>query len=130
MSIAAVREALADLVGTACDVQAYAEVPGSIVSPSCVVYPPSIAYDSDLDDGWTLSVPVRLFIANSDDRESQRRLDEWSDPTLVPAAVAADRTLGGACQWAVVRSAEFGTENVSDVLNYFTVEFAVEVQMS
>lgn len=132
MDIAAIRQALANAVGTIAGVQVHPSVPDSITAPAFGAGEVEIDYDQTFHGGLTvLLCKGRLYHSRAAGADSdQPAMDAYlmpAGPTSIKAAIEADRTLGGVCQaLRVERLHGYATYQVGGV-DYLGAEFDVRV---
>jgi hypothetical protein len=127
---AAVREALAAYItANVTGLRALTD-PGSIANPPvAVVLPPQgtyINYTVALDQGvWDPMIRVVIIVSRASERVATPLLESYLAPygaSSIPAAILADPTLGGACDYCVpVESVFLGEVNWAGV-DYFGAE--------
>jgi hypothetical protein len=110
-------------------------VPPSVSPPVAVVTPnPAqlVDYGIVMSNGGLVVYQLRVYIivGSVSDRTAQAKLDGYISPSgeaSVPAAIAADPTLGGAVEWAVCTSAQKYGELVYSGVSLLGCEILVEV---
>lgn len=129
------RDALAATIDAAVPgLRTAATVPGTINPPVAIVTPNPAAlinYQEVMSSGLAVyTLRVYIIVGAVSNRESQTLLDGFISPTgpaSVPAAIAADETLGQTVEWAVCTQANRYGEVVYAGISYLGVELLVEV---
>ena len=133
-SVVAIRQALADRLGSIAGLTPYATIPGSVVVPAAVVGPENgtfLTYDVAMSRGGDdLSFVVLVLASRADERSGQTMLDGYlagDGPTSVKAAIEADPSLAGTVQdVSVTEARNYGDVEYNGV-QYFGCEVVVEV---
>lgn len=102
----AIRQGLATAITAGTGLRAFADVPGAVSPPCCVILPgrPAITYGVTLGGEVNLNLMAMVLLSAASDTYSQQALDEYlstSGDKSVNAAVEDDPTLGGTCEYAV-----------------------------
>jgi hypothetical protein len=78
----------------------------------------------------TFTFRVQVIVGRAAEREAQRRLDEYAEPTgasSVKSAIESDKSLNGNCQTLIVNSMpSVGSLQMNDQ-TYLAAEFSVQV---
>lgn len=123
--LAGLKLALAEIDG----LRVY-DFPADRVEPPAVVMAlPPVSHVTFGDGAFDFRVPMWLLIAKANDRASTKELIPYLDPRnerSIRAAIAADRTLGGACDSVAVVEAEPQMATLAGT-EYLAVEFTLEV---
>lgn len=110
--LGAVRAGLATQLATIPGLRAFAYIPDTLPVPAAFVGGPTSAkpltMGSNPKRDWR--IPVRIFVSRADDRVGQSKLDDYLIPgtTSIDDALAADKTLGGVADFAVVQDSAKG----------------------
>lgn len=122
-SLADIRSALADALGSVSGLSTYEVVPGQVNTPAAVIAPDGIEYDTDFDHGATYRFPVQFLVSLGDWGTAQRVMDGYvsHDGT----AVAALNDLAD-FETRVVGMEGYGLTQFSDT-NYLGAQVIVEV---
>lgn len=132
-SVTELRRGLRDRLQTIPGLHAYATAPGQINVPAAVVTPAQdlLEFDATMGRGSDeFRLLVTVYAARADDELGQDTLDaflEGSGASSVKAAVEAESSLGGVCDFAVVSRARNYGEYEYAGISYFGVELVVEV---
>ena len=129
-----IREALKTTLATIDGLRAFDYVPGGVSPPAAVVKPPQITYGTTLNEGsHDLVYGVLVLVSLATDRTAQDTLEAYLDPSSaesIAAVIAADPTLGGVVDYAVVTV----VQNTGNVMfgdaEYFGAEVLVNVGVS
>jgi hypothetical protein len=106
----AVRQGLATALDTITGLRCFDYVPDGIPTPAAIVEPLEITYhEANISTGLQYyRAYVLIIVGRMSDRSSQDRIDAYlanTGASSVPAAIEADRTLGGACSSLIVTEA-------------------------
>ena len=98
-SISTMRAGIASNLGAVPGLRTSAEIPDSPNPPIGIVNLDSVEYDGALNRGLTTyNFQVTLVVGRAAEREMQRKLDAYCDPTgaqSVKLAIESDKTLSG-----------------------------------
>lgn len=101
MSVATIRQGLADALSVIPEVQVSPWVLSEPTPPTMQIRSGEVQYDLTMHRGWDQhTMIVQALVPFSSDIGGQMLLDAWmapAGPTSVKEAVEADVTLGGAC---------------------------------
>tara|TARA_B110000285_G_scaffold6223_1_gene6528 strand:- start:84 stop:488 length:405 start_codon:yes stop_codon:yes gene_type:complete len=130
-SITVIRTRLAANLGTISGLRTAAELPDNPTPPIGIVNLESVDYDGAMQGGLTTySFVVTVIVGRAAEREMQRKLDAYCDPTgsqSVKLAIESDKTLSGEVyDLRVERSSGMGSIIINDQ-NYLAAEFTVTV---
>lgn len=106
-------------------------IPEKIVAPMAVIQFDRVDFPRSMAGGsseWRMTVTV--LVRRMEVVTAQRLLDEflsWDGPWSIRAAVAADRTLGGACHSLLVESVENVRPVETDDGAFLAADFAVRI---
>ena len=130
-SITVIRTRLAANLGTISGLRTAAEVPDNPTPPIGIINLDSVDYDGAMQGGLTTySFVVTVIVGRAAEREMQRKLDAYCDPTgnqSVKLAIESDKTLSGEVyDLRVERSSGMGSIIINDQ-NYLAAEFTVTV---
>jgi|TARA_B110000259_G_scaffold122917_1_gene139391 hypothetical protein len=130
-SITVIRTRLATNLGTISGLRTAAEVPDNPTPPIGIINLDSVDYDGAMQGGLTTySFVVTVIVGRAAEREMQRKLDAYCDPTgsqSVKLAIESDKTLSGEVyDLRVERSSGMGSIIINDQ-NYLAAEFTVTV---
>jgi hypothetical protein len=130
-SITVIRTRLAANLGTISGLRTAAEVPDNPTPPIGIINLDSVDYDGAMQGGLTTySFVVTVIVGRAAEREMQRKLDAYCDPTgnqSVKVAIESDKTLSGEVyDLRVERSSGMGSIIINDQ-NYLAAEFTVTV---
>jgi len=131
MTIAAIREGIATNLRTVSGLRVFEEIPDQVSPPAAIVSLNSIQYHQAFAGGLNIfSFTVRVIVGRAAERQAQRYLDLYSEPTgesSCKSAIESNRTLSGACQDLIVESMpNIGSITVNES-DYLAAEFAVTV---
>jgi len=131
MSISGIRTGLATNLATISGLRTAAEVPDQASPPIAIVNLQSIDYHQTFQNGLNnFSFTVQVIVGRAAEREAQRRLDEYAEPTgarSVKSAIESDKSLNGNCQTLIVDSMpSVGSLQMNDQ-TYLAAEFSVQV---
>jgi hypothetical protein len=105
---------------------------GQIVPPKAIVGVPAVPdyWTSGRGATYTAEVSVYLFVASAMSIEAQAQLAEYADPAgarSIPAAIHADKTLGGLAADSIVR--EFRPLNLDEygAFQYYGGVFTIQI---
>lgn len=123
--------ALADVLAEVPGLRVYDYLPGQVEPPAAMVRPDSIAYASSLQAGsHDLTLVVLVLVSGVHEATSQRAMRAFIDPTgetSIPAAIAAEPTLGDVVDDAKATSLRsFGQMEYAGI-PYLAAELVVEV---
>lgn len=110
MTPTAVRQGLATALDTITGLRCFDYVPDGIPTPAAIVEPLEITYhEANVSSGTNYyRAYILVIVGRMSDRSSQDRIDAYlanTGASSIPAALEADRTLGGACSSLVVLQA-------------------------
>jgi hypothetical protein len=130
-SISVIRTRLATNLGAISGLRTSAEMPDNPTPPIGVINLDSVDYDGAMQGGLTTySFVVTVVVGRAAEREMQRKLDAYCDPTgsqSVKLAIESDKTLSGEVyDLRVERSSGMGSIIINDQ-NYLAAEFTVTV---
>jgi hypothetical protein len=130
-SITVIRTRLAANLGTISGLRTAAELPDNPTPPIGIINLDSVDYDGAMQGGLTTySFVVMVVVGRAAEREMQRKLDAYCDPTgsqSVKLAIESDKTLSGEVyDLRVERSSGMGSIIINDQ-NYLAAEFTVTV---
>jgi len=130
-SISVIRTRLAANLGTISGLRTSAEMPDNPTPPIGIINLDSVDYDGAMQGGLTTySFVVMVIVGRAAEREMQRKLDAYCDPTgsqSVKLAIESDKTLSGEVyDLRVERSSGMGSIIINDQ-NYLAAEFTVTV---
>ena len=130
-SITVIRTRLAANLGTISGLRTAAELPDNPTPPIGIINLDSVDYDGAMQGGLTTySFVVMVVVGRAAEREMQRKLDAYCDPTgnqSVKVAIESDKTLSGEVyDLRVERSSGMGSIIINDQ-NYLAAEFTVTV---
>ena len=131
MSIAAIREGIGTNLRTISNLRVFEEIPDTLSPPAAVVSLNSVEYHQAFAGGLNVfRFTVRVIVGRAAERQAQRRLDLYAEPTgarSVRGAIESNRTLSGACQDLIVESMpNIGSITVNES-DYLAAEFVVTV---
>jgi hypothetical protein len=106
-----IRQGLAAAITAQTGLRASGDAPGSISPPCAVIIPgrPAITYGETMDGEVDLNILAVVLLSAANDTSGQQSLDAYlasSGAKSVNAAVNADPTLGGKCEYAVVNAVQ------------------------
>jgi len=123
-TVTAIRQELANAIGTIDGLRSSPIVPPSFNSPVAVVGSPSIAYDITTQRGCDeLTFIVTLYVSVTDWRSSQLLMDSFLNSDGASSVKAAVETIGYHVRLAFASEAK--QEFIGDVL-YLSVELTVQ----
>lgn len=107
MTPTAVRQGLATALDTITGLRCFDYVPDGIPTPAAIVEPLEITYhEASISSGTNYyRAYILVVVGRMSDRSSQDRIDAYianTGASSIPAALEADKTLGGACSTLVV----------------------------
>jgi hypothetical protein len=133
-SMTALREGIADRLATIAQLNVYAFIPDTIVTPAATVAPAAetfIQWDTSMSrgsDDYTFT--VTLFLQRGSDQDGQSKLDAYlagSGADSVKTAIEGDATLGGVADWLQVTEARnYGRFRYNEV-EYYGCELVIVV---
>ncbi len=130
MSIAAIREGLANNILTISGLRAAETIPDNPSPPIAIIALNNVSYDLDFNRGMTLyNFTVTLIVGRVAERDAQRKLDAYAGngERSIKTAVQSDRTLGGAafdCRLSEMTT--LGAYNSGEQV-YLAADFLVQV---
>jgi len=129
--ITAIRQGLATNLGTIPGLRASAELIDNPTPPIAVINLDSIDYHGAMKNGLTTyNFVVTVIVGRAAEREMQRKLDAYCQPTgaqSVKAAIESNRSLSGEVfDLIVVSSSPSGNITINDQ-TYLAAEFTVTV---
>ncbi len=133
-SLAAVRRGLKERLEVIPDLDSYATVPSTIVTPCAWVAPgsPAIEFDETMGRGCDqFNFAIVLAVSRTDEL-AQENLDPYLEGTgqySVKAAIEGDGTLGGVADWTRVSSVSSYGEIAVNGIHYLGARFNVEVNV-
>jgi hypothetical protein len=109
MDLNAIAAALAAQIGAHTGLRSHGTAPGAISPPACVVIPgrPAVTYGVTMDGETNINLLAIVALSAANDVSGQDQLLKYvstSGAKSVLAAVAADPTLAGTCEFAIVAS--------------------------
>ena len=134
MDIAAIRTALANnlsaVYGSSTQVSPY--VLSQSTPPTIQVFPGRIQYQQAMGGGLNIAeFIVEVYVPSSTDIGAQKNLDPFLNPSGIPAAIEADRTLGGIVGSASVQEVNnYGEFSLADGTIVLGCRFTVQVYAS
>ena len=131
MTIAAIRQGIADNLASIPGIRTSAFVPDNPTPPIAIVKPDSVTYDTAMHRGLdTYTFSVLVIAQRASERGAQATLDGFCDPTgasSIKTAIESDRTLGGvANDCRVTDLTDYGPLSVGEV-TYLAATFTVSV---
>jgi len=131
VTINGIRQGLATNLGTITGLRTAAEIPDQASPPIAIVNLQNIDYHNAMQNGMTNFVfTVQVIVGRAAEREAQRRLDEYAEPSgarSVKSAIESDKSLNGNCQTLIVDSMpSVGSLQMNDQ-TYLAAEFSVQV---
>lgn len=128
MTIAAIRQGIADALGTIDGLRVNAYGVDQIHPPHAIVLRRDINYDQVQQTGTYDGVfVVRVFAARTAEVAAQEFLDALVDPSGVHDVIDDDPTLGGAVTDCHVRTAAETESVVVGDVEYLAVDFELDV---
>ena len=129
--ISAIRQGIATNLGTIPGLRASAELIDNPTPPIAVINLDSIDYHGAMQNGLTTyNFVVTVIVGRAAEREMQRKLDAYCQPTgaqSVKAAIESNRSLSGVIfDLIVVSSSPSGNITINDQ-TYLAAEFTVTV---
>jgi hypothetical protein len=130
LSIAAIREGLANNILTISGLRAAETIPDNPSPPIAIIALNNVSYDLDFNRGMTLyNFTVTLIVGRVAERDAQRKLDAYAGngERSIKTAVQSDRTLGGAafdCRLSEMTT--LGAYNSGEQV-YLAADFLVQV---
>lgn len=129
-----VRNALKTVLETIDGLTVYAQPPGHVVPPAAVITPGDgqfLVYITS-NTSHDLELDVTLFVQRVQERSATEELDAYladSGDYSIYATIAANRTLGGVVDSAIVTAASgYGVATYGDTeMKYLSVTFSIEV---
>lgn len=126
-----IRQGIATNLRTIVGLRASAEIPDSPNPPIAVINLESVEYDGAMKGGLTTyNFVVSVIVGRAAEREMQRKLDGYIQPTgsqSVKAAIESDRSLSGEIyDLRVASSNSIGSITINDQ-TYLAAEFTVTV---
>lgn len=128
-----VRQALATTLATISGLESHAFRRGTMTPPAAIVYPAPgalIDYQVSMDAEQDLRLVILVIVEAGDEQSASEQLDAFiaaAGANSVNAAVNANQTLGNTVDGCrVLVAQDYGTYTVGGV-EYYGVEFAVEV---
>lgn len=131
MNLQTVRQNLAAALENVNGLRVYDTVPTQISPPAAIVILQDGTYDNDFDRAILVNYVALIALTRADDRHGQELLDEFlSDGGIndsIYTQIAADSTLGGACDSA--RVVGWNPPNTFTIagIDYLGVEINIEV---
>jgi hypothetical protein len=130
MSLADIREGMANNLQTIAGIRVYEEVPDNPALPCAVIQLDTVEYDVAFQRGATqYGFIVNTVVTRTTVRRAQRKLDEFIDAGArsVKTAIESDPTLGGAAFDVRVESVrDIAPVTIGDI-QYMAVDFSVTV---
>jgi len=131
-SISDLRARLAEALRTIPTLRIFEVLPDNPNPPGIAINLERVVYDSVFARGADeYEFTLRLFVARSDDRTAQIRIEEYvagNGPSSVKAAIENDPTLGGVAQTIRVSEARnVGTQDRPDGTSLILVDFIVTI---
>lgn len=130
MALIDIRNGLVTAVDTISGLRVSTRVPDQINPPAAMVKFSGMPYDTTMDAATDPKFTVRVFTSKASDRGEDALYDyiDGAGSESIRAAVEADPTLGGTCDFAVVVSVnDMGVTEDKSGVQYYTVDFNVEV---
>jgi len=126
-----IRTRMATNLGTISGLRSAAEIPDNPTPPIGIIVLESVDYDGAMQGGLTTyNFSVTVIVGRAAEREMQRKLDAYCQPTgsqSVKLAIESDKTLSGEVyDLRVERSSGMGSITINDQ-NYLAAEFTVTV---
>ena len=129
--ISAIRQGLATNIGTVPGLRASAELIDNPSPPIAVINLDSIDYHGAMQNGLTTyNFVVTVIVGRAAEREMQRKLDAYCQPTgaqSVKAAIESNRSLSGVVFDLIVVSANPAGNIIINDQTYLAAEFTVTV---
>ena len=133
-SMMALREGIATRLATIDELNVYAFIPDTIVTPAAIVAPGEeafIQWDTSMSRGSDdYTFRVTLLLPRGSDQDGQAKLDAYlagSGAESVKTAIEGDETLGGVADWAHVTEARsYGRVRWNEI-EYYGCELVVTV---
>lgn len=129
--ISAIRQGLATNIGTVPGLRASAELIDNPSPPIAVINLDSIDYHGAMKNGLTTyNFVVTVIVGRAAEREMQRKLDAYCQPTgaqSVKAAIESNRSLSGTVFDLIVVSANPAGNIIINDQTYLAAEFTVTV---
>lgn len=126
MSLAAIRQGMADNLNTIDGLRVVSYFPDDIAPPMAIVDRVSIAFDSAFNRGSDeITVDVIVVVRRISERSAQEALDAYAP--LIKQAIESDDTLGGAAQSLIVTSMDRYSELTIGETSYLASTYAVRV---
>lgn len=131
MKLSAVRQAIADALGTISGLRVYPYNPDNPQVPCAIVeYPQEWEYDTRFASGSAgTEIPVLVLVGAANDRASQTQLDGFIDyvgTTSLKAAIETHTALSGVAL-RVARAAEFSRYGAATGTQYLGCRIYVKV---
>jgi len=131
MDVEAIQQGLAAATSTVTGLRGYPNLPGSINPPVAAPYEFELTYHQAFGGLSSAMFTVGVFASLGDTDAGRKALVGYLAPSgtgSVPAAIEADKTLGGACKTLVVRRAR-GAYRLYEIggTNYLGALLDVEV---
>jgi hypothetical protein len=127
--ILANQAALVAALQAGTDLTCYVGSRDSVEVPCLVVPLPEVEYDADFGADTHLLYAVRYLVGRADETVAQERIADamsTDGATSIPAAVNADPTLDGTCDFATVtRAGRIGVYTYGEI-TYLGAEFTVD----
>lgn len=130
INISSVRDGLKTRLATVSGLRAYDVWPDEPQAPAAVVVPGEIDYRTAQDSAFDATFVIHLLCSSASERVGQDQLDSFlasSGATSVNAAIAGDRTLGGAVtDCRLITASNYGRVEVSGQM-YFGADLNVGI---
>lgn len=131
-SLSALRDGLAENLGSIVGLRIANYVPDNVNPPMAIISPQGIEYHKAFANGLnTYSFVISVVVGRVSERSAQNILDAYCDPSgssSIKSAIESDRTLSGRCFDLVVSDMRsYGSVIIGDN-TYLTAEFDCAVQ--
>ena len=129
MNLTSVRAGITDTLQNIQNLRIYEWIPSQVSPPAAVISLGTGQYDTDLDDGMTVTYGVLVMLTRADDQKGQARLDEFlsQGTNSVFNVIDSNPTLNSSCDSCRVTSWNNpGTFNIGGI-EYLGVEINLEV---
>jgi hypothetical protein len=133
-SMTALRQGIATRLATIDELNVYAFIPDTIVTPAAIVAPGDetfIQWDTSMSGGSDdYTFRVTLLLPKGSDEDGQAKLDaylEESGASSVKAAIEGDETLGGIADWLHVTEARNYGRVQWNLVDYYGCELLITV---
>lgn len=129
MNLTSVRAGITDTLQNIQNLRIYEWIPSQVSPPAAVISLGTGQYDTDLDEGMTVTYGVLVMLTRADDQKGQARLDEFlgQGNDSVYQVIDTNPTLNESCDSCRVTSWNNpGTFNIGGI-EYLGVEINLEV---